>query len=86
AGTGLAFPLTMNLMTAPVPPELQGVAFGVRQAVQRVATVLSPVGFGGVIAVYGLGTGFVAGALILVAAMPVIAYAAGSLGRARPSG
>lgn len=87
AGTGLGFPLTMNLMTAPVPPELQGVAFGVRQAVQRVATVVSPMVFGGVIAAYGLGTGFVAGALILVAALPVIAYAAGSLGKpARPSG
>ena len=87
AGTGLAFPLTMNLMTAPVPPDLQGVAFGIRQAVQRVATVVSPIGFGGVIAAYGLGTGFLAGALILVAAMPVIAYAARSLGRhARPPG
>ncbi|MHB8731119.1 MAG: MFS transporter [bacterium] len=80
AGTGLAFPLTMNLMTAPVPPELQGVAFGVRQAVQRVATVISPMVFGAVIAAYGLGTGFVAGALMLTAALPIIARVAGPLG------
>jgi MFS family permease len=73
AGTGLAFPLTMNLMTAPVPPEYRGVAFGIRQAVQRLATVVSPITFGAVIAAYGLGAGFVAGALVLIAAMPIIA-------------
>jgi MFS family permease len=84
AGTGLAFPLTMNLMTAPVPPELHGVAFGVRQAVQRVATVISPMFFSAVIEVRGLRAGFVAGALILVAATPIIARVAGSLGRPAP--
>jgi MFS family permease len=73
AGTGLAFPLTMNLMTAPIPPEYRGVAFGLRQAVQRLATVVSPIAFGAVIAAYGLGAGFVAGALVLIAAMPIIA-------------
>jgi len=84
AGTGLGFPLTMNLMTAPVPSELHGVAFGVRQAVQRVATVISPMFFSAVIAVQGLRAGFVAGALILVAAMPIIARVAGSLARPAP--
>ncbi|HET7264967.1 MAG TPA: MFS transporter [bacterium] len=79
AGTGLGYPLTMNLMTAPVPPELQGVAFGVRQAVQRVATVVSPIAFGAIIAAYGLGTGFTAGAIMLVAALPIIARVAGPL-------
>lgn len=84
AGTGLAFPLTMNLMTAPVPPELRGVAFGIRQAVQRVATVISPIFFGAVIAVRGLAGGFIVGALMLAAAMPLIARVAGSLGRPAP--
>lgn len=86
AGTGLAFPLTMNLMTAPVPAELRGVAFGLRQAVQRLATVISPIVFGAVIAAYGLGAGFVVGALVLVAAMPIIARVAGSLERTAPPG
>jgi MFS family permease len=76
AGTGLGFPLTMNLMTARVPAELRGVAFGLRQAVQRLAMVVSPIAFGAVIAGYGLGAGFVVGALILVAAMPIIARVA----------
>jgi MFS family permease len=85
AGTGLAFPLTMNLMTAPVPPEYRGVAFGLRQAVQRLATVVSPIAFGAVIAAYGLRQGFIAGALVLVASMPIIAWVSGPLGRtARP--
>jgi MFS family permease len=81
AGTGLAFPLTMNLMTAPVPPEQRGVAFGIRQAVQRLATVVSPIAFGAVITALGLRAGFVAGGLVLVAAMPIIAWVSGPLGR-----
>jgi len=81
AGTGLAFPLTMNLMTAPVPSELRGVAFGLRQAVQRVAMVISPIVFGAVIAAHGLGAGFVVGALILVVAMPIIAKVSGTFER-----
>jgi MFS family permease len=63
----------MNLMTAPIPPEYRGVAFGLRQAVQRLATVVSPIAFGAVIAAEGLGAGFVTGALVLIAAMPIIA-------------
>ena len=84
AGTGLGFPLTMNLTTLLVPAELRGVAFGVRQAVQRLATVISPIVFGAVIAVYGLRAGFIVGAMILVAAMPMIGRVAGSLGRPAP--
>jgi MFS family permease len=86
AGTGLGFPLTMNLMTAPVPAELRGVAFGIRQAVQRLATVVSPIVFGAVIAAYGLGAGFAVGALIVVAAIPIIARVAGSPGPAPDEG
>jgi hypothetical protein len=52
---------------------VRGVAFGLRQAVQRLATVVSPIAFGAVIAAYGLGGGFVAGALVLIAAIPIIA-------------
>jgi hypothetical protein len=37
--------------------------------------------FGAVIAAYGLGTGFVTGALLLAAALPIIARAARPLGR-----
>jgi MFS family permease len=81
AGTGLAFPLTMNLMSARVAPELRGVAFGIRQAVQRLATVISPIVFGAVIAGYGLGAGFIVGGLLLATAMPVIARVAATLTR-----
>jgi len=81
ASTGLALPLTMSLMADPVAAEFWGVAFGVRQGVQRVATVVSPIVFGMVITVYGIGAGFFVGALTLVGAMPIMAKVTRSLGR-----
>jgi len=81
ASTGLALPLTMSLMADPVAAEFWGVAFGIRQGVQRVATVVSPIAFGMVITAYGLGAGFFVGALTLVGAMPIMAKVTRSLGR-----
>ena len=81
ASTGLALPLTMSLMADPVAAELWGVAFGIRQGVQRLATVVSPIVFGIIITACGIGAGFVVGALTLVGAMPIIAKVTRSLGR-----
>ncbi len=85
ASTGLALPMTMNLMTEPVPAEYWGVAFGIRQGVMRVAMIISPVVFGVLIAAAGLPAGFFAGALTLVGAMPIIAKGITSPGRPRMS-
>jgi len=84
--TGLIVPMTMSLMVEPVPPELWGVAFGLRQGVQRLAAVVSPIAFGLVITAYGIGSGFYVGALVLVGAMPIMAMTTAHLRSRRPAG
>ena len=46
---------------------------GIRQSVQRLSSVFSPVAYGLIITAYGLAAGFFAGALTFAAAVPVMA-------------
>lgn len=83
ASTGLTMPMTMSLMVDSVAPEFRGVAFGIRQGVQRLAAVLSPIVFGVVIATRGIESGFVLGALTVAGTVPIMARVAGPLRRRR---
>ncbi|HLW61595.1 MAG TPA: MFS transporter [bacterium] len=73
ASLGFTQPLTMSLMVESVPPELWGVAFGIRQSVQRLAAILSPIVFGLVITVSRIESAFTLGALTLGGAVPIMA-------------
>jgi len=84
--TGLIVPMTMSLMVEPVPPEFWGVAFGLRQGVQRLASVVSPIVFGLAITAYGIGSAFYVGGLALVAAMPIMARTTAHLRSRRSAG
>lgn len=72
--TGFAQPLTMSLMSGAVAADLRGLALGVRLATQRLANVISPIAFGAVMAKVGIGPGFLLGAVVLAAALPVISH------------
>jgi len=73
ASLGFTQPLTMSLLVGSVGADMWGVAFGVRQSMQRLSSVFSPVVYGLVIAAYGLEAGFFAGALTFAVAVPVMA-------------
>jgi MFS family permease len=80
ASTGFTQPLTMSLMADAVTADLWGLAMGVRQSAQRLATVMSPIAFGVAITRFGLGSAFFLGALAMGAAMVVIARLGSQLG------
>jgi len=84
ASIGFTQPLTMSLMVEAVAAELLGVAFGIRQSVQRVAAIVSPIVFGLVITAFGIESGFYLGAATLVGAVPFMARMTGHL-RRRPA-
>jgi MFS family permease len=77
--TGFAQPLTMSLMVDFVAAEFWGVAIGVRQSVQRLASVVSPIVFGLVITASGIQWAFFLGALTLAGAVPIMARVTGRL-------
>ena len=81
ASTGIAQPLTMTLMVDSVAAEVWGVAIGIRQSVQRLAAIVSPIVFGLVITVYGIESAFFLGALTLAGAVPIMARVTGHLRR-----
>jgi MFS family permease len=85
ASTGFTQPLTMNLMVEAVAEEFWGVAFGIRQSVQRLASVVSPIVFGVVITAYGIESAFFLGSLTLAGALPIMARVTGHL-RCRTGG
>jgi MFS family permease len=81
--TGFTQPLTMNLMVESVAAEFWGVAFGVRQSMQRLASVVSPIVFGVVITAYGIESAFFLGSLMLAGTVSIMARVTGRLrGRA----
>jgi MFS family permease len=84
ASTGFTQPLTMNLMVESVAAEFWGVAVGIRQSVQRLASVVSPIAFGLVITANGIESAFFLGALSLAGAVTIMAHVTGH-GR-RPRG
>jgi len=73
ASLGFTQPLTMSLLVESVAAELWGMALGVRQFVQRLAAVTSPIVFGLTITAYGIGSAFFLGALTLGGAIPIMA-------------
>ena len=81
ASLGFTQPLTMSLMVESVRPELWGVAFGIRQSVQRLAAILSPIVFGLVITASRIESAFFLGALTLGGAVPIMANVTGHLRR-----
>jgi MFS family permease len=82
--SGFTQPLTMSLIIESVGAEFWGMAIGLRQAVQRLAQVVSPVAFGLVITGLGIGAGFFVGALTLGGAVPIMAATAGQIRSSRP--
>ena len=82
--SGFTQPLTMSLIIESVGSEFWGMAIGLRQAVQRLAQVLSPIVFGLVITDFGIGSGFLVGALTLGGAVPIMAGTAGQIRGPRP--
>ena len=73
ASLGFTQPLTMSLLVGAVGADMWGVGFGIRQSVQRLASVFSPVVYGLIITAHGLPAGFFAGALTFAAAVPMMA-------------
>ncbi len=84
ASLGFTQPLTMSLLVGSVGADMWGVAFGLRQSVQRISSVVSPVMYGVIITAYGLGAGFFAGALTFAIAVPIMARMTRDISRASP--
>jgi MFS family permease len=83
ASLGLTQPLTMSLMIESVSAEFWGVAFGIRQAAQRIGTILSPIVFGLVTTASGVEAAFFLGGATLLGAVPIMASVTGHLRRPR---
>ena len=79
ASLGFTQPLTMSLMVESVSAESWGVAFGIRQGVQRIAAILSPIVFGLVTTASGVESAFFLGGAMLLGAVPIMASVTGHL-------
>jgi MFS family permease len=73
ASLGITQPLSMSLMAESVAAEFWGVAFGIRQGVQRVASITSPMVLGFVITAAGLPWAFFLGGGTILATIPIMA-------------
>ncbi len=84
-GTSLGFtqPLTMSLMIDSVSAEFWGVAFGIRQAAQRIGSILSPILFGFVTTASGVEAAFFLGGAALLGTVPIMASVTAHLRRPR---
>ena len=80
ASTGFTQPVTMSLLAETVAAEFWGVAFGIRQGMQRVAAILSPIAFGLVTTASGVESAFVVGAAALLGAVLILASPSAHLG------
>jgi len=83
ASLGFTQPVTMSLMVESVSAEFWGVAFGIRQGVQRIGTILSPIVFGLVTTASGVESAFFLGGATLLGAVPIMASVTGHLRRPR---
>jgi len=80
ASLGFTQPLTMSLMVESVAAELCGVALGLRQGVQRLGAIISPMVFGVVTTAFRIEWAFFLGSATLLGAVPIIASVTGALG------
>jgi MFS family permease len=83
ASLGFTQPLTMSLMIDSVSAEFWGVAFGIRQAAQRIGSILSPILFGFVTTASGVEAAFFLGGAALLGTVPIMASVTGHLRRPR---
>lgn len=81
SSVGFTQPLTMSLLVECVTAEFWGVALGVRQSVQRIATIISPLIYGAVSTADNVQNAFYAGAVIFVGAAGVMTRFADRMGR-----
>ena len=81
SSVGFTQPLTMSMLVECVTAEFWGVALGVRQSVQRVATIISPLIYGAVSTAVSVRPAFYAGALIFVGAAGLMTRFADRMGR-----
>lgn len=81
ASLGFTQPLSMSLLAESVAQQFWGAAFGIRQSVQRVASVVSPFVFGAVSSARGVESAFYLGALVLLGAAGLTTRMTGGFGR-----
>jgi MFS family permease len=82
-GVSLGFtqPLSMSLLAEAVADEFWGVAFGIRQSVQRTVGVISPFAFGVASAARGIESAFYLGALVMLGAAGLMTKMSSALER-----
>jgi MFS family permease len=85
ASLGFTQPLTMSLMVESVGAEFWGVAFGMRQGVQRIGAIMSPIVFGLVTTASGIESAFFLGGATLLGTVPIMASVTRHLRRSRPT-
>jgi MFS family permease len=85
ASLGFTQPLTMSLMVESVTAEFWGVAFGLRQGVQRLGTIMSPIVYGFVTTAFGVESAFFLGGAALLGAAPIMASVTRHLRRPGPT-
>lgn len=78
---GFTQPLTMSLLVECVAAEFWGVALGIRQSVQRLSTIVSPLVFGAVSTVQSVEPAFYAGTLVFLGAAGIMTRFAGGIDR-----
>jgi MFS family permease len=81
ASVGITQPLTMSLLVECITAEFWGVALGIRQSVQRVSTIISPLIFGAVSTARHVEPAFYAGAVIFLGAAGITTRFADKMGR-----
>lgn len=86
--TGMAWgftqPLTMSLVAGSVAPGDRGLALSLRMTSNRLAELISPIVFGGLVAMAGLGSAFFLSAGVLSVGLWVVARFAGAATEALP--
>lgn len=70
-GQGLSLPLLLAAVSDYSPPEMRGVALGIRVSVNQTAATLSPISMGGLINLSGNAVGFVASGAFMAAVLAV---------------
>jgi MFS family permease len=81
ASLGFTQPLSMSLLAETVAQQFWGAAFGIRQSVQRLGSIVSPFAFAAASAARGIESAFYLGALVLFSAAGITTRLSAGLGR-----